>query len=85
MKEFPEFLTKTYKQLDESIIVEDTKNLDKLFKLSQSNKKKTFTPFDGLTTFGSISRGVTVGSNQNSVLNSELDLQITGKLNDKVS
>lgn len=82
---YPEFLTKTYKQLDESIIVESTENLDMLYKLSQSNRKEEFTPFDGLTTSGSISRGVTVGNNQNSVLNSELDLQITGKLNDKVS
>jgi hypothetical protein len=82
---FPDFLTKTYKQLDENIIVDDTKNLDKLFKLSESNVNRTFTPFDGLATSGSISRGVTIGNNQNSVLNSELDLQITGKLNDKVS
>lgn len=82
---FPDFLTKTYKELDESIIVENTDNLQKLYKLSQPNDNKTFIPFDGLTTSGSISRGVTIGNNQNSVLNSELDLQITGKLNDKVS
>jgi len=82
---FPEFLTKTYKQLDESIIVENNANASKLYQLSQTNTNKTFIPFDGLTTSGSISRGVTVGNNQNSVLNSELDLQITGKLNDKVS
>ncbi|PTM09857.1 MAG: hypothetical protein DA407_04905 [Bacteroidetes bacterium] len=82
---FPDFITKTYKELDESIIVENTDNLDKLYKLSQPSERKTFIPFDGLTTSGSISRGVTVGNNQNSVLNSELDLQITGKLNDKVS
>ncbi|WP_298238673.1 hypothetical protein [uncultured Algibacter sp.] len=82
---FPDFLTKTYKQLDENIIVENTDNLQKLYKLSESNISKSFIPFDGLTTSGSISRGVTVGNNQNSVLNSELDLQITGKLNDKVS
>ncbi len=82
---YPDFLTKTYKQLDEGIIIEDTKNLDKLYKLSQSSETQKFIPFDGLTTSGSISRGVTIGNNQNSVLNSELDLQITGKLNDKVS
>ena len=82
---YPDFLTKTYKQLDESIIVENTSNLDKLYKLSQPSDVREFRPFDGLTTSGSISRGVTVGNNQNSVLNSELDLQITGKLNDKVS
>jgi hypothetical protein len=82
---FPEFLTKTYKQLDDTIIVENTDNIQKLYQLSQSNDTKDYIPFDGLTTSGSISRGVTVGNNQNSVLNSELDLQISGKLSDKVS
>jgi hypothetical protein len=82
---YPEFLTKTYKQLDEKIIVESTDNLQRLYKLSQPKTTNAFTPFDGLTTSGSISRGVTIGNNQNAVLNSELDLQISGKLNDKVS
>src|SRR5690606_24035355 len=82
---FPDFLTKTYKQLDENIIVENNENQQKLYKLSQPNETKHFIPFDGLTTSGSMSRGVTVGNNQNSVLRSELDLQISGKLNDKVS
>ncbi len=82
---YPDFLTKEYFQLNKNIIVEDTDDLNKLYKLSRSRTTNTFIPFDGLTTSGSISRGVTVGNNQNSVLNSELDLQITGKLNDKVS
>ncbi|RED50441.1 hypothetical protein [Seonamhaeicola aphaedonensis] len=82
---FPAFLTKTYKQLDESIIISDKSSAQTLLKLSQPNNSNIFTPFDGLTTSGSISRGVTIGNNQNSVLNSELDLQITGKLNNKVS
>ena len=82
---FPEFLTKTYQQLDDNIIVENNDANQTLYKLTQPNTKKDFIPFDGLTTSGSISRGVTVGNNQNSVLNSELDLQITGNLNDKVS
>ncbi len=82
---YPNFLTRTYRLLDPNIIVEDTKDLDKLLQISQSNREDRFKPFDGLTTSGSISRGVTIGNNQNSVLNSELDLQISGKLNDKVS
>ncbi|GGK23412.1 hypothetical protein GCM10007962_17020 [Yeosuana aromativorans] len=82
---FPEFLTKTYQQLDEHIIVKNNATAKTLYKLSQSNQESNFIPFDGLTTSGSISRGVTIGNNQNSVLNSELDLQISGKLNDKVS
>ncbi len=82
---FPDFLTKTYRQLDEHIIVKNSDNLNRLYQLSQPNTEKETIPFDGLTTSGSISRGVTIGNNQNSVLNSELDLQITGKLNNKVS
>ena len=82
---FPDFLTKTYKQLDESIILANINNQQKLYKLSQSNQSSKYIPFDGLSTSGSISRGVTVGNNQNSVLNSELDLQITGKLNENIS
>ena len=82
---YPDFLTKKYFQLDESIIVESTGNMQQFYKLSQSNREDLFVPFEGLTTSGSISRGVTVGNNQNSVLNSELDLQVSGKLNDKVS
>jgi hypothetical protein len=82
---FPEFLTKTYKQLDETIIVNNNTETAKRYTLQQSNIKKSFIPFEGLTTSGSISRGVTIGNNQNSVLNSELDLQITGKLSNKVS
>ena len=82
---YPDFLTKTYKQLDDSIILSNNNNAQTLYKLTQPSESKIFTPFDGLTTSGSISRGVTIGNNQNSVLNSELDLQITGKLNDKVA
>ena len=81
---FPDFLTKTYRQLNDNIIVNNTDNIQKLYTFSQPNDSKRFIPFAGLTTSGSISRGVTVGTNQNSVLKSELDFQITGKLNDKV-
>ena len=82
---YPEFLTRTYQQFDDAVIVENNDRLNKIYKISRPNSEKEFTPFDGLTTSGSISRGVTIGNNQNSVLNSELDLQITGKLNEKVS
>jgi hypothetical protein len=82
---YPDFLTKVYKQLDDDIIVERSSQLQQLYRLENTNARDVFTPFDGLTTSGSISRGVTIGNNQNSVLNSELDLQISGKLSDKVS
>ncbi|WP_299112628.1 hypothetical protein [uncultured Winogradskyella sp.] len=83
---YPKFLTKIYKQLDDNVIVDRSgSGTEALYKLENTKKQNTFTPFDGLTTSGSISRGVTIGNNQNSVLNSELDLQISGKLSDKVS
>jgi hypothetical protein len=82
---YPNFLTKVYKQLDDKVIVDRASDFQQLYRLENTNKRNTFTPFDGLTTSGSISRGVTIGNNQNSVLNSELDLQISGKLSDKVS
>ena len=82
---YPKFLTQVYRQLDDNVIVERTSNRQQLYRLENTNKRDAFKPFDGLTTSGSISRGVTIGNNQNSVLNSELDLQISGKLSDKVS
>lgn len=82
---YPDFLTREYFALDPKIIVENTGRIDKLYSLEESTNQNSFTPFDGLNTSGSISRGITIGNNQNAVVNSELDLQITGKLSDKVS
>lgn len=78
---YPEFLTKTYSIYDQDRIVPNEEG--NLYKVNRSVKK--FVPFDGLNTSGSITRGVTVGNNQNATVNSNLDLQITGKISDKVS
>lgn len=80
--ELPQFLTKEYSIYDKKRVVSNANG--SLFKIEQENKN-TFVPFDGLSTSGSITRGVTVGNNQNAVVNSSLDLQITGKISDKVS
>lgn len=77
---FPKHLTKKYSIYDDSRVVEN----GTMYRVSQDPIKK-FTPFEGLNTSGSITRGVTVGNNQNAVVNSNLDLQITGKISDKVS
>jgi len=79
---FPEFLTKTYSIYDEKRVVPNQNGNLYSFK---NEDVKTFKPFDGLNTSGSITRGITVGNNQNSTVNSNLDLQITGKISDKVS
>ena len=84
-RNYPEWLTRSYSQFDPKSIVTSSGNLDKVLRLGKKGNKPAFVPFQGLNTSGSIVRGVTAGNNQNSVLNSELDLQISGKLSDKVS
>ncbi|NNJ82311.1 MAG: hypothetical protein HKO61_01605 [Flavobacteriaceae bacterium] len=82
---YPDYLTRDYYVFDPKSIIESTGSIEKLYSLQESGTKRNYTPFEGLNTVGSISRGVTVGNNQNAVVNSELDLQITGRLSDKVS
>ncbi len=78
---YPAFLTKKYGLLRKDIIVKNQQQ--PLYKLNEKTESPNF--FEGLNTSGSIARGIAIGNNQNSVLNSELDLQISGKLSDKVS
>lgn len=82
---YPQFITREYFKLDPKIIVDENGAIEKLYSLQESTRENNNTPFQGLNSVGSISRGITVGNNQNAVVNSELDLQITGKLSDKVS
>ena len=79
---FPDFLTKTYSIYDDDKVVSNEAGKYVIFKKNPTPKYK---PFDGLNTSGSITRGVTIGNNQNAVVNSNLDLQITGKISDNVS
>ncbi len=81
---YPDFLTKKYSIYDDSRVVSNESDAGNLFTVNRDPLKK-FVPFDGLSTSGSITRGVTIGNNQNAVVNSNLDLQITGKISDKVT
>ncbi len=79
---FPDFLTKTYSIYDKDKVVVSQQGELLSF---QNPKSKNFKPFDGLSTSGSITRGVTIGNNQNASVNSNLDLQISGKISDKIT
>jgi hypothetical protein len=80
---FPDFMTKTYQIYDPKRVVSNEAGAT-LFQI-KSIEKNTNTILQGLATSGSITRGVTVGNNQNAVVNSNLDLQIMGKISDKVN
>jgi hypothetical protein len=82
---FPNFVTNVYKKFDEKIIVPDTKNTQKLYSLTTNKTKKRTVFFNELETKGNITRGLTIGNNQNSVVNSSLDLTIKGNLSKEIT
>lgn len=81
--QLPDFLTKTYSYYNPERIVANEAG-QQVFQ-HRERKAYNFIPFEGLQTTGSLSRGLTMGNNQNAVTNSNLDLQITGKLSDRVN
>ncbi|AZQ43107.1 hypothetical protein [Nonlabens ponticola] len=80
-----EYLFPSYSAYDRSIILENETQQERLVALRKSTTQNNFVPFDGLQVSGSITRGLRAGNNQSSVVDSELDLRIVGKLSDKVS
>ena len=82
---FPDFVTKVYKKFDKALIVPNTENTKKLYSLTTNKTKKRATLFNDLETSGNITRGLTIGNNQNSVTNSSLDLTIKGNLSKDVT
>lgn len=80
----PDILTREYTIYDSSKIIDNDATNQNLYRIENPSTPKNI-PFDGLVAVGSLSRGVTVGNNQNAVVNSNLDFKITGKISDKVS
>ena len=81
---FPNFITKTYKIFDKSLIVPTTNSINKLYSLTTNKKVSEIKLFDGLKTKGFITRSITSGNNQNTVTNAKLDLEISGKLSKNI-
>jgi hypothetical protein len=82
---FPNFITKTYTPYDQNLMLPNGTNTGKLYSLTTNKKISEVQLFEGLKTKGFISRGLTSGNNQNAVTNAALDLEISGKLSDKVT
>ncbi len=81
-KTYPDFLTKTYMSYDESQIFQ---NFNGNISVGEEKKQIHRKPFEGLETQGNLIRGITIGNNQDAVLNSILDLKIAGKLSSNVN
>jgi len=79
---YPSFLTQTYSPFDKKLIIPNTNPSAQPFSLKKGFTKADF--FGGINTYGNITRGITVGNNQGSVLESGLDLQITGDLSENL-
>ncbi|MFT6849585.1 MAG: hypothetical protein ACJATA_000383, partial [Sphingobacteriales bacterium] len=54
------------------------------FLLPENRKQETFVDFGTIKSSGEISRGITVGNSQNLAVNSNLNLQLSGPLTDKI-
>lgn len=80
---YPEFLTRRYSALNPNLIMPSNSAVQQLYQLEEPERKQ-IELFDGLQTSGSIVRGITVGNNQSAVVNSQLDLQISGELGNGV-
>lgn len=71
-------LNQSFKHKDSSLILPSLSGFKP--KLYEVQTKNDFKPFDGLNSKGSISRAISIGSNQDAVLTSSLNLQLAGKL-----
>ncbi len=80
----PDFMTRSYQAFDPNLIVPRATSDARVYSSRADRKSAAVKPFEGLSTRGSLSRGVTIGSNQDAVVSSNFNLQIEGRLSEKV-
>ncbi|MGE0566564.1 MAG: hypothetical protein AB7O73_01330, partial [Bacteroidia bacterium] len=85
-KVFPFNFEKEYFHKDPELIRSDFSSNQPIFSFNYDKKNSSSNVLknDGLVKNGNISRGVSVGNNQDAVLNSNLNLQISGKLTPEI-
>jgi len=82
---FPVNFNKTYFHKDTNAIFQHGDNSPLPFRFSNVNKQSDIFNMGGLNKSGSISRGVMFGNNQDLSINSNLNLQLSGKISNNIS
>lgn len=82
---FPLLFSKETQKKDPSIIEPYSGKPQNPFTFRGNNDEENIFSPDALTKSGSISRGIIVGNNQDLSVNSNMDLQLAGKLSDDIS
>lgn len=81
---FPILFTKEYAHKTENQIEASDIGQYDFFRIRDEEKKEEIFNMNGLNKSGSISRGVLFGNNQDLSVNSNLDLQLSGKITDEI-
>lgn len=81
---FPLLFSKTYQRRNRERIEKDFSGNYNPFTYVGDDKEGNLFKLDGLNKSGSISRGVTIGNNQDAVVNSSLNLQLSGRLSNNI-
>lgn len=81
---FPILFSQTFRNRDRQVIEKSFQGLYNPFAYDEREKGISFFKTEGLNSNGNISRGVSFGNNQDAVVNSSFNLQLTGKLSDDV-